>query len=229
VNQQKLLSLIREVSPQYLVILYLALILALGIGVSSLVLVPQETRISERQRLLQQEMQRVATVENFVLTNPDMDKHLTDLQQALLRAEKSLPGSMDTAGFLAELEKEARAAGVRLTGVKPGAIVDRAGFREMPVEISVEGNYFATLAFLKKLEDAARFNVPASFLIQQKQNVLATRLNLQIFCYGVSVRPAAPQQPPASTAQQQLQQLQQQLPKVLQTPNQTPPPTPPSR
>ena len=217
-NRQKLLSLIREVSPQYLVILYLALILALGVGVSTLVLYPQETRISERQRQLQQEMQKVAAVENFVLTNPDMDKHLADLQQALLRAEKSLPGSMDTANFLAEIEKEARAAGVRLTGVKPGAIVDRAGYREMPLEISVEGNYFATLSFLKKLEDTARFNVPASFLIQQKQTALATRLNLQIFCYGVSVRPAAPQQP-LSTTQQQLQQLQQQLPKVLQTPS----------
>ena len=226
-NRQKLLSLIREVSPQYLVILYLALILALGVGVSTLVLYPQETRISERQRQLQQEMQKVAAVENFVLTNPDMDKHLADLQQALLRAEKSLPGSMDTANFLAEIEKEARVAGVRLTGVKPGALVDRAGYREMPVEISVEGNYFATLSFLKKLEDTARFNVPASFLIQQKQNALATRLNLQIFCYGVSVRPAAQPQP-ASTTQQQLQQLQQQLPKVLQTPNQTAPPPPPS-
>ena len=217
-NRRKLLSLIREVSPQYLVILYLALILAVGLGVSSLVLVPQETRITERQRQLQQEMQKVAAVETFVLTNPDMDKHLNDLQQALLRAEKSLPGSMDTANFLAEIEKEARAAGVRLTGVKPGAIVDRAGYREMPLEISVEGNYFATLSFLKKLEDTARFNVPASFLIQQKQTALATRLNLQIFCYGVSVRPAAPQQP-LSTTQQQLQQLQQQLPKVLQTPS----------
>ena len=86
-NRQKLLSLIREVSPQYLVILYLALILALGVGVSSLLLYPQEARISERQRQLQQEMQKVAAVENFVLTNPDMDKHLADLQQALLRAE----------------------------------------------------------------------------------------------------------------------------------------------
>ena len=226
-NRRKLLSLIREVSPQYLVILYLALILAVGLGVSSLVLVPQETRITERQRQLQQEMQKVAAVETFVLTNPDMDKHLNDLQQALLRAEKSLPGSMDTANFLAEIEKEARAAGVRLTGVKPGAIVDRAGYREMPLEISVEGNYFATLSFLKKLEDTARFNVPASFLIQQKQTALATRLNLQIFCYGVSVRPAAPQQP-LSTTQQQLQQLQQQLPKVLQTPNPTAPQTPSS-
>ena len=226
-NRQKLLSLIREVSPQYLVILYLALILALGVGVSTLVLYPQETRISERQRQLQQEMQKVAAVENFVLTNPDMDKHLADLQQALLRAEKSLPGSMDTANFLAEIEKEARVAGVRLTGVKPGALVDRAGYREMPVEISVEGNYFATLSFLKKLEDTARFNVPASFLIQQKQNALATRLNLQIFWYGVSVRPAAQPQP-ASTTQQQLQQLQQQLPKVLQTPNQATSQTPPS-
>ena len=229
VDRQKLLSYAREVSPKYLVVLYLTLLLALTAGVSSLALYPQEERIVARQQQLRQELQKVAAVENYVLTNPDMDKHLQDLQQALLRAEKSLPGSMDVSEFLSTLERDARAAGVRLTAVKPGAVTDRAGYREMPLEVSIEGNYFATLAFLKKLEDGSRFNLPASFLIQQKQNVLATRLNLLIYGYGVSGRPTTPAQSTPLTTQQQVQQLQQQLPKVLQTPAPTPSPTPPAR
>ena len=197
-DRQKLLSYAREVSPKYLVLLYLTLLLALAAGVSSLALYPQEERIVARQQQLRQELQKVATVEKYVLNHPDMDKHLQDLQQGLLRAEKSLPASMDVSEFLSALERDARAAGVRLSAVKPGTVTDRAGYREMPLEISVEGNYFATLAFLKKLEDGIRFNLPASFLIQQKQNVLVTRLNLLIYCYGVSARPT-PAQPQAPT------------------------------
>jgi Tfp pilus assembly protein PilO len=229
VDRQKLLSYAREVSPKYLVVLYLALLLALAAAVSSLALYPQEARIDARQQQLRQELQKVAAVENYVLTHPDMDKHLQDLQQALLRVEKSLPGSMDVSDFLSALERDARAAGVRLTAVKPGAVTDRTGYREMPLEVSVEGNYFATLSFLKKLEDGIRFNLPVSFLIQQKQNTLATRLNLLIYCYGVSARPTTPAQAAPLTTQQQVQQLQKQLPKVLQAPEPVPSPTPPAR
>lgn len=92
---------------------------------------------------------------------------------------------------------DAAASGVKLTNIKPAAMVDRAGYREMPIEVSVEGNYHATLAFLKKLEDGERFNLPTGFLVQRKQDKLTTRLNMQIFCYGVTPRPAAGAATPA--------------------------------
>ena len=190
-SKERLLSLGKEISPQYLIALYLAVVLVIGISLSSMVLYPQETRIDERTLQLQQEKQKVAVVESSILTNPDMDKHLAELQQALNRAETALPGSMDVSFFLAQLEQNARDGGVKLTYVKPGVLVDRAGYRELPVEVSVEGTFLATMSFLKRLEDGARFSVPAAFLIQQKQNLLTTRLNLQIFCYGITPRPAS--------------------------------------
>ena len=197
-DRQRLLLLAKDISPRYLIALYVVLVLAFGVGISSVVLYPQEARITELDRQLQQEKQKVAAVENFVLAHPDTEKYLADLQKSLLRAETALPGSVDVSIFMAQLEKDARASGVKLTFVKPSVVTDRAGYRELPVEVSVEGNFFATLSFLKKLEDGARFSIPASFLIQQKQNSLVTRLNIQIFCYGITPRPAVPAAAPGT-------------------------------
>ncbi|MHC1758856.1 MAG: type 4a pilus biogenesis protein PilO [Negativicutes bacterium] len=183
-DKERLLSLVREISPKYLIALYLVVVLAVGVAVSSVVFAPQEKRLAELTLQLQQEKQKVAVVENFILTNPDMEKHQNELQQALQRAEIALPDSMDVSVFLSQIERNARDAGIKLTSVKPGATTERAGYRELPVEVSVEGTFLATMSFLKKLEDGARFSIPSAFLMQQKQNLLATRLNLQIFCYG---------------------------------------------
>ena len=167
--------------------------------ISSILLYPQEVRQNEMLAQLQQAKQKVTVVETFVLTHPNTEQYLTELQMAIARAERALPPSPDISIFLAQLEKEAKAAGVKMTGVKPAVVIDRAGYRELPVEVSIEGNYFATLTFLKRLEDGERFSVPTAFLVQQKQNNLATRLNLQIFSYGLTPRPAATPQgaPPA--------------------------------
>lgn len=199
-GKERLTALIKGIAPRYLVALYLVLVLALGMAVSSLLLLPQEVRISTLASQLQAERQKVATVENFILAYPDADKRLFELQQSLARVETALPGSLDVSVFMSQLQRDAAATGVRLTNIKPSVLVDRAGYREMPMEVSFEGNYHTTLAFLKKLEDGERFSLPTGFLIQRKQDKLTTRLNLQIFCYGVTPRPApgvAPQAPPA--------------------------------
>ena len=191
-DKERLLSYFKGVSAQYLVVLYLVLLLAAGFVLSTMVLLPQEQRIDALALQLKAEQQKVAVVESFILSNPDTGKHLSDLNLALQKVEKALPGSMDLSHFLQQLERDAKAAGVRLVNVKPSALADRAGYREMPIELTVEGSYYSTLSFLKKLEDGERFSLPASFLIQRKQDKLSTRLNLQIFCYGVTPKPAAP-------------------------------------
>lgn len=199
-NRERLLTLAKEVSPKYLVALYLTVLIALGIVVSSIVLYPQDVRLNRLKLQLQQEKQKVAVVENFILAHPNMDQHLADLQKTKERADKALPDKIEISAFLAQLENNAREAGVRLISVKPAAAANRSGYREMPVELALEGPFFATMSFLKKLEDGARFTLPTAFMIQQKQNLLATKLNLQIFSYGVTLPPSAAPKPAAGPA-----------------------------
>ena len=188
-NKDRLLALFKGVSPKYLIVLYLVAVLAIGLIVSSIALYPQEVRIAERTQQLAAEKQKVALVENFILAHPDTEQYLTQLQQSLARADVALPGSLDVSKFIAQLEQDARYSGVRLINIKPTAITDRAGYREMPIEVSVEGQFYSTMSFLKKLEDGERFTLPSAFLIQQKPGGLATRLNIQIFGYGITPKP----------------------------------------
>lgn len=191
-SREQLKTMLKDISPSYLVALYLVLLLALGLFVSTLVLYPQEQKIAEQKRLLQQEEQRLALVENYILAHPDAEKRLNELQQSLLRVEKALPGSLDVSVFMNQLQTAATEANVRILSVRPAAMVDRSGFREIPVEISFEGSFFQTMAFLKKLEDGERFSLPNTVLLQKKQDKLTTRLNVLIFAYGITPRPASP-------------------------------------
>lgn len=190
-SRGQLVALFKEVSPVYLVVLYLVLVVALGVFVSSLLLYPQELRIAEQKRLLQQEELKVAAVENYILAHPDVDKRLAELQQSLLRVEKALPGSMDVSVFMGQLQKDATEAGVRVLSVRPSVMVERTGYREMPVEVSLQGSFFQVMALFKKLEDGERFSLPNTVLIQKNQEILTARINLLIFSFGNTPRPTA--------------------------------------
>ena len=75
-DREKLRELLKGVAPSYLVALYLVLVLALGMLISSLLLYPQELRIGELTRQLQVEQQNLTVVDNFILANRDAAKRL---------------------------------------------------------------------------------------------------------------------------------------------------------
>ena len=192
--KEKLLALLKGIAPRYLVVLYLVLVGAVGVAVSSLILYPQELRILELERQILADRQKLNAVESFILAHPNTEQYLTELQRSQARTEFLLPSQIDVAKYVEQLEKDARASGVKLLNIKPSAAADKAGYREMPVELSVEGSFYSIMSFIKKMEDGERFSVPTAFLIQPKQNTLMARMNLQVFAYGNPPRsaPAAP-------------------------------------
>ena len=196
--KDRLLALVKGIAPHYSATLYLVLVFALGMLLSSIMILPQEMRIHELERQVQAEQQKVTAVENFVLAHPNMDEYLSEIQRLQAKTEMMLPGQLDVSKFISQLETAARSSGVKLLNVKPAAVIDRSGYREMPVELSVEGSFYAVMSFIKKMEDGERFAIPTAFLIQPKQNLLVARLNLQIFAYGNPPRSApAPAAAPA--------------------------------
>ena len=196
-DRKKVLALLRGVSLKYWLILYGVMLLAVGMMLASLVLFPQESRIRDLERELASERQKVAVVESFMLAHTDPEQYLREMQQSQAKNELLLPGNLDVSKFIGQLEKDTHASHVRLVSVKPAAAIEKAGYREMPVEIMVEGSFYSLMSFLKRLEDGDRFCSPTAFLIQPKQNLLSAKLNLQIFAYGNSAKPAAKAAPAA--------------------------------
>ena len=58
-DKERLLSLAQEISPKYLVALYLVVVLAVGVAVSSVLFAPQEKRLADLSLQLQQEKQQL--------------------------------------------------------------------------------------------------------------------------------------------------------------------------
>lgn len=190
-DRQKILALLRGVSIKYWLILYGVLLLAVAMLLSSLVLYPQEARVRDLERQLQAERQKVAVVESFTLAHPEIEQYLQEMQRSQTRNEQLLPGNLDVSKYIAQLEKDARDSAVRLVSVKPSAAVEKAGYREIPMEVMAEGSFYSIMTFLKRLEDGERFCAPTAFLLQPKGAVLSAKLNLQIFAYGNTPKQAA--------------------------------------
>lgn len=205
VKKEQWLTYVKGISLPYLIALYLVLVLALGMLLSSLLLYPQEQRIRDIEVQLQMERQKLTTVEGFVLSHANPEQYLADMQKTQLKTELLLPNLLGIAKFVGQLEAAARTSGVKLAYVKPAATAaEKTGYREMPVELSVEGSFYGIMSFAKKLEDGERFCLPTAFLIQPKQNLLSAKINLQIFAYGNSPKPAPPAQAPGNPAAPQV-------------------------
>lgn len=195
-NAQWWQELTKKVAPRYLIALYAVLLLALGIGLYSLFLIPQDLKYAELERQWDMERRKVETVESFLLAHPNLDLYLAELDATLARTDQMLPMNVDLSKFISQLEKDARETGVRLSNVKPSAQIPKQGYRELPIEISFEGKFFPMMAFLKRIEDGNRFASATGISVQQQKELLLTKLNLAIFTFGVPA--AAPVATPGS-------------------------------
>ena len=144
-------------------------------------LAQQRERISLRQQctILRQE---IKISENFARMHPDAEQYQTELEAKKSQVDKLLPDSVDIGDFLLKTEKIADNAGIKLLSVRPGSILQKQDYCEIPVEIKVAGDYFHILDFYRQLQ-ALRLNTVKNLYIANKQGLLESKLLLVIFSY----------------------------------------------
>jgi type IV pilus assembly protein PilO len=160
-----------------------------------LLYLPQIARHNELRAQLQSQQQQVRTVEAFALAHPEADKYLSELERRQTMLNKMLPGSPDIGEFVLQVEQAAKETGVLVSQLKPSVPVNKEGYREIPVEILLKGNFFQTAAFLKKLEDGQRFSLVKTLSMQARQSILDCKINITVYAFGISPPPNAPAQP----------------------------------
>jgi type IV pilus assembly protein PilO len=170
-------------------------------------IVPQNEKITQAMTQMDTEKQKVLTVENFAASRPNLDQYLNDLDIKMAQINSMLPNNPEMSDFLKQAEQYARETGLALIQVHTGQIANKNGYREIPVEISVQGSYLQTVNFVKKLEDGTRFvvvrniqmnsqnnagpkkqtvsNLPATLQLGTQQTIITSKLSTAIFGYGV--------------------------------------------
>lgn len=186
---------LRRLKTKYVVVLY-SLALCAAVWIFFLLLyLPQIARHNELRAQLQSQQQQVRTVEAFALAHPEADKYLSELERRQTMLNKMLPGSPDIGEFVLQVEQAAKETGVLVSQLKPSVPVNKEGYREIPVEILLKGNFFQTAAFLKKLEDGQRFSLVKTLSMQARQSILDCKINITVYAFGISPPPNAPAQP----------------------------------
>lgn len=184
-----------SLKTKYIIVLSILVLLAVIWTFLLLIYLPQTARNNELRQQLFSQQQQIKTVEAFALAHSEADKHLAELERRQAMLDRMLPSSPDLSDFVVQMERAAKEAGVQISQLKPSVPVNKEGYREIPVEILIKGNFFQTAAFFKKLEDGQRFSLVQTLSMQSRQSVLDCKVNATVYAFGVSTPPNAPAQP----------------------------------
>jgi len=141
------------------------------------------------------EQQQVKVIETFVQGHPNPEQHLLELDSKITQVDRMLPDNPEISSFLAEVEQLSRECGVQLGYLKLGKTVNKEGYREIEVEISLNGKFPQIMKFLSKTENGTRFISVTNIGMQLGKNSLESKLSAKIYSYGVPAVPAATNNP----------------------------------
>lgn len=178
-------QLLSKLQPKQKIVLFAVVMLVMVVVFYSAVLMEQRNYINQLTSQVELQKQQLRIIEKFVLEHPDSDRYNAELDQKFAVADQMLPDQPDISSFLTQLDQTAVASGVKLIQIKPGQPVNKAGYREIPIEIIVRGSYAETMTFLTKLESISRFNSVKNIATQSRQAMLESKLSLIIYSYGV--------------------------------------------
>ena len=148
--------------------------------------IPQQDEILELKNLKQSNENKVQLVEKFVVSHPDISEYDHQIQSDLDKVNKKIPNMHDISSFLMQIKQISQVSNVQLLHVKPRNLVNKDEYSSLLVDIEIKGNYFQTIKFLKNLEAMERFNSINKMLIQSSNEVLNTKLEINIYSYGKS-------------------------------------------
>lgn len=162
------------------------------------IIAPQGKRMDVLAAQCQIEQQRIKTIESYAQKYPDPSQHVRDMDAKVAKLAAKLPDKPEIGGFLKEIEQAAKLSQVSLLEIKPLAMVNRNGYREIPIEIQLKASFPNLLEFTKKMGELQRFNYLTYAHLQAKQGILEVKLIAVVYSYGIFSEPV-PQQPSQSS------------------------------
>lgn len=173
----------------------------IAIGTAGLILAiifylifPQRERINNLRNQFELDKQKVAVVEAFATAHPNSEQYLLQLDHQKGRVDMLMPDQPDIGNFLIQLDQTAKACNIKIVNIKFSPSVNKNGYRDIPLEILISGDYFQTINFLTKMENLPRFNSINSVVTQSRAEALETKLTTTIYSFGVvqNPKPAEP-------------------------------------
>ena len=124
---------------------------------------------------------RLQAVSEYARWHPEPEKPVREDREQLRLLQRMMPVQADTASFISHLEQMALSCGTRLLAVRPSAASSRNEILATPIEVALQGDYFSTLMFFRKLEATVRQLTYRRFEVQVREQQLETRFAVIIY------------------------------------------------
>ena len=183
-----------NLDSKHKVILFGAGLLTAIVLVYFRIIAPQYERIDALVVQCKIERQRIKIIESYAQKYPDPSQQVRDMDVKAAKLAAMLPDKPEIGGFLNAIEQAAKLSQVSLLEIRPLALVNRNGYREIPIEIQLKASFPTLLEFTKKLGELQRFNYLTDVNLQAKQGILEVKLIIAVYSYGIFSEPV-PQQP----------------------------------
>jgi len=153
--------------------------------VYSSLLLPQWDSIDQLTTRFYTERQQVKIIEDFLLIHPNPEQYILELDQKLMQIDRILPDNPESSSFLVQVEELSKECGIQLNYLKPTKIMNKDGYREYEIELSLIGGFIESMQFINKVENKSRFTNVTMIVMLPNKNSLETKLSAKIYSFGV--------------------------------------------
>ena len=122
-----------------------------------------------------------AALERLQAEHPDVEKYQMEVEKELKHVGALLPDDMETAVFLQEMKTAADRTGMVLCELAPEEAAEENGLLAMPVRVTLQGDYFSLVRFLRVVQNGSRLMQVAARGVASKGDFLDCRLRFKMF------------------------------------------------
>lgn len=131
-------------------------------------------------------------IKRYKEEHPEPEKHIEELDWRKEEVNKALPNELEFSGYVKQLDRAALETGVQILSMSPRTAVNKAEYREIPVEIETKGSYKAFIEYLKKVEKTDRLNTISGIGLSVQNNLVICKIIMRIYSYGIDAAASKP-------------------------------------
>lgn len=150
------------------------------------ILLPKWLHMNDLTKQYHDHCRKVYIIERFVQTHPNPESYLVELDHKIIQIDQLIPNTIDISNFFLQIEGFAQESGIQIDSFKPGKIEGKEGYREITIEILLNGDFLQLIDFFKKIENLPRFTIITDIAMQFNNKKLISKVTAKIFSYGVS-------------------------------------------
>ena len=165
-------------------IAFVVVMLGLLAAIYFLVWDKAQTKIASMERKTEEKVKALSDLERATSGVSDVDKKVSELEEAIKFFEKKLPQERDIDQILKEVWNMAEANQLTTKTIKTMKSQRGAAYSEQPIEMSLSGNFSGFYEFLLKLEKLPRLtrvNQMNLDKVNGKEGQMEAKLVLSIF------------------------------------------------